>query len=205
MSDGGELLSEEHVTYSHFIASEGNVKITQHVVRKAFQVLRDLLFGSSVRRKILLKKIFSKTALLKLNFFTRRGFAGGVMPQKEDWFRYWLDTGIPFSEQPMCVAKRVYLDCVAKYPRGSRIVMNHIMDFHYNFNAKGYLSSYVPTLAAFGRMHPGNSGDRVPHELQRATESYLQRVLALRKRIAVNHEEMIFVGRDGKEVSRKIF
>ena len=126
-------------------------------------------------------------------------------PQKEDWFRYWLDTGTAFSEQPMCVAKRVYLDCVAPYPRGSRIVMNHIMDFHYNFNTKGYLAYYIPTLAGYGRIHPDNSGARLPGELYSATEKYLQKVFAQRKRFIDNHEEMVFVNRDGKEVSRKIF
>lgn len=205
MSDDGKLLPEEHITYSHFIKNEGKADVVQHVARKLFQVLKDILFGGSSRRKMLLKKIFSKTAVLKLNFFMRRGFPGGVMPQKEDWFRYWLDTGTTFSEQPMCVSKRVYLDCVAKYPRGSRIVMDHITDFHYNFNVKGYLSYYVPTLAAFGRMHPDNSGARIPGELQSAAEKYLQKILALRKRILGNHEEMVFVDRDGKEVSRKKF
>ncbi|MEK9180209.1 MAG: glycosyltransferase [Patescibacteria group bacterium] len=36
-------------------------------------------------------------------------------------------------------------------------------------------------------------------------EKYLQKVLALRKRILDNHEEMVFVDRDGKEVSRRKF
>ncbi len=205
MTDDGRLINDEkHVTYSHFLGHEGRFDAARIVAGKFFEVARDIMFGSSGRRKILLKKMFSPTARLKLNFFTHRSFPGGV-PQKEDWFRYWLDTGVAFSEQPMCVAIRVYLDCVAKYPRGSRIVMNHIADFHYNFNAKGYLSRYIPTLAGYGRMHPGNSGDRLAGELYRTQEEYFRKILALRKRILAGHEPMTFRDRDGKPVYTKKF
>jgi len=205
MHDDGVLFPEKHVSYYHLTHGEGTFDITRNILQKIFQVGRDLIFGSSIRRKILIKKLFSKTAILKMNFFTRRMFPGDVSPQREDWFRYWLDTAVPFSEQPMCVAKRVYLDCVSRYPRGSRIVMDHIMDFHYNFNAKGYLAYYVPTLAGYGRNHPDNSGARLPEELYSATEKYLQKVLALRKKYLDDHEEMVFIDRVGNEVSRRRF
>ncbi|MEK7187947.1 MAG: glycosyltransferase [Patescibacteria group bacterium] len=205
MADDGRLLSDDHVTYSHLTNSEKTKDVVRHIIAKVWLVARDLVMGSSVRRKVLLRKFFSRTAVFKLNFFFRRTFPQGQAPQKEEWFKYWLNTGIPFSEQPMCVAKEVYLDCVAKYSKGSRVIMDHIMDFHYNFNAKGYLSHYVPTLAGWGRNHPGNSGDRIPEELQRTTELYLQRIMKLRKKYLTDHEEMIFIDRHKKEVSRRSF
>lgn len=204
MRDDGTLWPEEYVAYSHLIKNEGKVDAARHVSWKLYWIFRDLLFGSIVRKKILLKKIFSKTAILKLNFLTRRSFPGGVVPQKEEWFKYWLDTGLPFSDQASCISKHVYLDCKEKYPRGSRH-MNYVTDLFFNFNAKGYLAYYLPTLATFGRMHPGNSGDKIPEKLYIEQEKYFEKVLALRKRILNNHEEMVFVDREGKEVSRKKF
>lgn len=205
MSEDGRLWPEEHVTYSHLVGNEGWSKTFSILVEKVFKTLKDLIFGSLSRKRILLKKIFSPTAKLKLNFFAHRGFASGQAPQKEEWFKYWLETGTPFSEQPMCLSKKVYFDCVPKYTKGSRIIMDHITAFHYNFNSKGYLSYYIPTLAAYGRAHSDNSGARIPDELYNATEKYLQKVLELRKRFLENHEEMIFVDRDGNEVSRRKF
>lgn len=205
MSEDGVLWPEEHVTYSHFIKKESRIGLISVIIKKIFKIIKDLIFGNILRKKILLRKIFSKTSRLKFNFFTQRSFKEEAPLRKEAWFRYWLETGIPFSEQPMCLAKKVYFDCVSKYPRGSRIIMDHITEFHYNFNAKGYLSFYIPTLAAYGRAHSDNSGARIPEELYRATEVYLQKVLALRKKIVENHEEMIFIDRDKNIVSRVKF
>lgn len=204
MTEDGKLWPED-INYSHFINKEKNTDIAKHIFSKFFKIIKDLITGSPSRKKFMLKKIFSKTAILKLNFFTRRKFKNGVFPQKENWFRYWLDTGTPFSEQPMCVAKSVFLDCTSRYPRGSHIVMNHIVDFHYNFNAKGYLSYYVPIRAGFGRDHSDSSGARIPEELFKATNNYLKKVLELRKKILKNKTEMVFVNRFGEEVLRKKF
>ncbi len=204
MHDNGTLFPEKHISYSHLNYKEGKAEIVKNIILKILRMARDLLFNSPVKRKILLKKIFSKTSLLKFNFFVHRNFPNGV-PQKENWFRYWLDTGTPFSEQPMCVVKNVYLDCVSKYPRGSHIIMEHIIDFHYNFNAKGYISYYIPTLAGYGRSHPDNSGSRIPEVLHSSMEKYMKKILLLRNRIIKNHEEMVFVDRDKNVVSKVKF
>jgi glycosyltransferase involved in cell wall biosynthesis len=205
MHEDGTLFPEENVSYSHFTGQEGKLGAFWQILRKGLKVLRDFLFGSAVRRKVLWNKIFSPSVGMKLNFYTHRRFPGGTAPQKEEWFRYWLETGVPFNEQPMCVSKEVYLACVAKYPRGSSIIMNHIMDFHYNFNAKGYLAWYIPVVAAYGRAHGDNSGARIPEELGRTMESYMNKIIALRKQKLDNHEEMVFVDSHGKEVSRRRF
>ena len=83
--------------------------------------------------------------------------------------------------------------------------MDHFMDLFYNFNAKGYLAFYIPTLATFGRVHPGNSGDSIPLELLRVENIYLKKVLSLRKRILGGHDEMVFIDRNKNEISRRKF
>ena len=204
MHDDGTLAPASDLSYSHLTQQETTSEFAGNIVKKIGMTIHDLVFGSPARRKTLWKKLTSKTAVLKMNFYFRRDFPQGF-PEKEEWFRYWLDTALPFSEQPMCLPKHVYLNCVRKYPKGSRKIMDHIMDLHYNFNAKGYLSYYVPRLAGWGRDHPGKSGDRIPEVLQRETDHYMQKVLELRKRYVEDHEEMVFIDRDGHEVSRRIF
>ncbi|OGZ00153.1 MAG: hypothetical protein A2945_00475 [Candidatus Liptonbacteria bacterium RIFCSPLOWO2_01_FULL_52_25] len=205
MSEDGKLLPEEHITYSYLMKPERRAKTALVIAQKMYKVIRDLIFLDPARRKILLKKVFSKTSIFRFNFYTRRSFPGGVPPQKEDWFKYWLDTGTPFSDQPICMSKKVYLDCVPQYRRGSGNLNDHRPALFYNFNSKGYLAYYVPILAGFGRTHPGNSGDRIPRVLYDSDDKYLQKLLDLRKRFLVNHEEMVFVDRDGNEVSRRKF
>jgi glycosyltransferase involved in cell wall biosynthesis len=203
MDDDGTLLPEENVSYSHFMKSQSFFATLGVVVKKIAKIIRDLIKEPMVKKKVLLKKIFAPTALLRVNFFTRRSFPNGIAPQKEDWFRYWLDTGIPFSDQPICVSKRVYEDCVPRYIPGSKVINDHRTSFFYNFNSKGYLSYYIPVLAGYGREHPGSSGDRIPMELFESDEKYMRKVLALRNKLIGGHGEMIFLDRDGKETSRR--
>lgn len=204
MYDNGTLMPEDNISYSHFMHRENPFIVFWNLVKKGFRMLRTIIVGPSEKRRILLKKIFTPTARLRANFFMQRSFPGGIAPQKEDWFRYWLDTGLPFSDQPICVSKRVYLDCVGRYAPGKNI-NNHRTDFFYNFNAKGYLSYYIPVLAGYGRQHPGSSGERIADVLFESDEAYLRKILSLRKKYLVKHEQMVFVDREGHEVARRTF
>ena len=205
MREDGEFFPEKHITYSHLMGEDSSLDNIWFVLVKIFSVIKELLLSTNEKRKkILFKKIFSKTAILRVNFLTKRNFPNGKIPQKEDWFLYWLNTGLTFTDQGTCISKKVYLNCAPKYPMGSRLI-NHMTDFNFNFNSKGYLSYYIPTLAVFGREHRGNSGERVEEELFQESEKYTQKVLALKKEIMNHHVEMVFVDRDAVQVSKRKF
>lgn len=204
MSDDGKLLDASHVTYSHFMGSEGAHHGLYFLVKKAFSVAWEFLVGPMARKKVLFKKIFSKTAPMRVGFLTRRGFPEGKPPVKEEWFAYWLETGFAFFDQGAIVSKRVYKECAPRYPMGTRMV-NHMTEFNFNFNSKGYLSYYLPSHAIFGRIHPGNSADRVAGELHRESEKYMRQVLEFKNDLRNNHRTMVFRDRAGNQVSTKKF
>ena len=199
MHEDGTLFDPYHVAYSHLLKHESFFDSVKILFQKAGHIGWDLLFGDVTRKKIILKKIFSRTAGMKLSFLASRSFPKGKVPQKEEWFSYWLKTGFIFPDQAMCVDRKTYLACAPRYPKGTRMV-NHMTDFNFNFNSRGYLAYYIPTLATFGRIHPGNSGDRVAEELYGESEKYLQKVMDFRKTMPANGEKMTFIDRAGKAV-----
>ena len=204
MHEDGTLFHPYHVTYSHLMRRESWLNSVKNLFLKTGLTFWDLLSGDATRKKIILKKIFSRTIGMKLSFLASRSFPEGKVPQKEGWFSYWLKTGFIFSDQAMCVDKKVYLACAPRYPRGTRMV-NHMTDFNFNFNSRGYLAYHIPTLATFGRTHPGNSADRVADELHNESEKYLKKIMDLRKKIMGTHQWMTFVDREGTPVSKKQF
>lgn len=204
MSEGGQLLEELHVSFSHLTGRETRLDAVKHVLRKIFMIIKNLVLGGVERKKIILRKIFSPTAILRVNFFTKRSFLGGEIPRKEKWFKYWIQTGMTFNDQGACVSKNVYLECAPKYILGSKMI-NHLTDFNFNFNTRGYLSYYLPIRATFGRMHPGSSGERRGEELYVESEKYLEKILNFKNKITQNHQDVIFVDRNKKPVSRISF
>ncbi|TSC82474.1 MAG: glycosyltransferase [Parcubacteria group bacterium Gr01-1014_20] len=204
MSEGGQLLQESHVSYSHLVGHETALDTLKHIVEKIFMIIKDLAFGSLERKKILFKKMLSPTAKLRVKFFTKRSFPKGEVPRKEKWFSYWLQTGTTFNDQGACTSKNVYLECAPRYPLGSRMI-NHLTDFNFNFNTRGYLSYYLPTKATFGRMHPGSSGERKAEELYVENEKYLKKILDFKEKISQNHHDIIFVDRNKNPVSKMNF
>jgi hypothetical protein len=159
MNEDGTFQDEMHVTYSRF-------------------------FGDKTRYLNLWKKVFSPRAWKKLLSPTRKmrlNFIAGKLdgvPQLFQWKQCWLKTGALFADQTMIVKKEVYLNCTSRYEKGS-YKNNFFTEFNYNFNVKGCLPRFIPTLATYGRTHKGNSNDRIQNEADKDYESYLRKIMQL--------------------------
>ena len=79
-------------------------------------------------------------------------------------------------------------------------MVNHLTEFVFNFNTRGYLAYCIPVFATFGRTHPGNSAERVPQELHDQSEKYLREVVEFRKQFERGEKTVVFRDRAGKPV-----
>ena len=77
------------------------------------------------------------------------------IPQKEDWFFYWLRTGRAFPEGNMCVRREAYMRNTPRFPQET-MTPRAIFDFCFDFNVNGYLAYGLPVAASFGRLHAGS-------------------------------------------------
>ncbi len=98
-----------NASYSHFVEGRGWLGALGVFASKALEVVKTVLFGDRERRKFLLRKIFSGTAPFRMRSIIAPGFRRGKLPQKEDWFFYWLKTGLVFPDQAIVVSKNVYV------------------------------------------------------------------------------------------------
>lgn len=203
MTENAAPLNEKDA-YSPFIEKRTFVDVAVSLFKKAFRTGRDLVFGSSERRRFLIGKLFSRNATLVLSIFTQRSFPNGKVPQKEDWFVYWLKTGLVFPDQSMCVSKRVFLGCIPRYEMGSK-TLGYMTEFFFNFNSRGYLAYFIPTYAIFTRIHSGNSGERAQAELEKKAGAYFGWVRNFRTRLIKERRLFSFLNRDGEPVSTRAF
>jgi glycosyltransferase involved in cell wall biosynthesis len=185
--------------YSQLMPNENTGGVLATIAKKGTSVARDLLFGSQARRRIILDKIFSKSAKLQLNALTNRNFKDGV-PQKQAWFWYWLDTALTFHDLSMMSARKATLACTPRYQLGHRVA-EYTSDFFYNFNSEGYLAHFIPANAVLVRVHPGNSSDRAGAEMHKKTLKYLDNVVALRSELLDKGEPMVFRDRAGDPIA----
>jgi len=199
VTEDGTVIKEKDA-YSHFIENEDKQKVAMGAFIKTLRIVKDILLGSWTRKKNILSKIFSKNAFLTINVFTKKEFPGGEVPQKENWFKYWLDTGMVFPDQSIIVSKKVFLDCIPRYKLGEKTV-GFMTDFYYNFNTKGYLAYFIPVFGIFGRMHPGASGERMGEELHRNAQKYLDNVRLFRKDFLRSDKGFSFKDREGNSIA----
>tara|TARA_Y100000591_G_C21842851_1_gene706792 strand:- start:202 stop:1233 length:1032 start_codon:yes stop_codon:yes gene_type:complete len=93
-------------------------------------------------------------------------------PSGKNFFSFWLATFYAFSEHSLCIRKNVYLECMSedvkeiesfndniiKYGTdNNKIMFNDFLKLTYNFNRLGYLSKYIPKIAAEVKIHPNSN------------------------------------------------
>ncbi len=113
-------------------------------------------------------------------------------PQKQEWFRYWLKTGIQFPDGNMCMSRRVLLECLPPYRPGEG---GDWMNFYFAFNTRGYLAYCLPVPANFGR-----TGGAVTEKFAKfnfeTRLAYLEKIKDFR--IRINTREFKFRDRAGE-------
>lgn len=75
------------------------------------------------------------------------------LPSGTNYFHYWVENGTLFHERDLCVRKYVIEKCFPPFDINMVGKESAFLTFIYNFNIFGYLSYFIPTLAAYGRIH----------------------------------------------------
>lgn len=102
-------------------------------------------------------------------------------PNGRDYIYYWLKTKKLFHERNFCMRKNVIEEC---YPRsGSKV--EGFLTFAYNFNRIGYLPYFIPTVAAYGRLHRNSASQReaVSGETERYGRQYYRDIEQYKRKI----------------------
>ncbi|MBM3256790.1 MAG: glycosyltransferase [Candidatus Liptonbacteria bacterium] len=199
--DGTLLPGAYDLYYGQFIGGKVQGTMTGSLMKKALQLIKDFIFGGARRRKIILDNIFSRHAKLKWRLFKERNLAKAP-PQKENWLLYWLDTGLTFLDQSLIVHRDVFLRCMPRYKKGSRVI-GYFPEFFYRFSAEGYLPYFIPSYAVFARQHPGNSTERAWKEMHEGYQTYLHRVMKLREELLHTGGPVIFRNPKGEPIMTK--
>ncbi len=120
--------------------------------------------------------------------------------EKEEWFLYWLRTGLSFPDANMVVSKKVFIDCTPRYIPGSRVV-DTFHDFFFNFNTRGYLSKCIPVPANYARIHGAQITERRHGEIISNREHYFRQLSDFRKELK-QRGTFSFIDKDKEEISR---
>lgn len=118
-------------------------------------------------------------------------------PQKMDFFPFWLGTFACCPEITFCVRTDVFRKCFPKYESTGSFMQNHtLLAFSYNFNTKGYLPYFVPSVASYGRYHHDSASIRFAKENKIAKKQYWSAVMQYADEVLSGRREHAF--RDGK-------
>jgi len=188
-SEDGKILRPAY-TYTHFFKeSDGpghNNKRKMHI-------------SVRILRKFKLSYVFAlvkKINRWNLNTLVRIFGASMDIPQKKDWFFYWLNTGQIFPDGNMCVAKKPLSECLSLYSEGVN-EPGSWMSFFFDFNSKGYLSYGLATPASFGRFHEMQNTEVVKAHDDRDRIKYFKRLKKFRQDFYRHPDGFKFIDRYG--------
>ncbi len=124
-------------------------------------------------------------------------------PQKFDWFTYWLMTGECLPNGDFVIRKDVFKKintATIKTPKGQEL-----FDLNYNFNAMGYLPYNIPTIAEFGREHPGQIGRSWTSKgwIPNAIARYNNQIKRYRTDLLNKRKKHIFRDSNGKMINKE--
>jgi len=186
MTEDGKIIGP-HFMYAHFLQD------TSHRGPFVKEVLRRFSSPSSIVRFI--KKINPSTIATATQAMKK-----GKPLQKKEWFDYWLETGSFFPDGNMCIARRVFEECLIPYNVGTREAGDWA-GFFFNINAKGYLSACIPVGAsASRRFQPGNVTSRVQEYNDKKQEIYFEKIEALKATLEKDPHAVVFRDRSGNPI-----
>lgn len=169
------------------------------------------LAGTPIPRMGIIRRVLSKvnifhpgtliSFLSKLNPTRLKAFGESMRVkgalEKYAWFSYWLKTGLIFPDANMCMASRVFDECMPPYEMGSN-EPGDWMEFYYQFNTRGFLSRCIPEVANFSRIHRGQISEIFSSFNDATRANYYRKLAELRSSLAVNPGGQKFQDRNGK-------
>jgi glycosyltransferase involved in cell wall biosynthesis len=169
--------------------------------------LRDDIRAASLKTPIagtILKKIYSPAKLIKkINPATVRSAFRMLhqeeVPQKENWFLYWLKMGTIFPDLTMFMSRKAFFECMDPYHMGSR-EGGDWGKFYYNFGAKGFLAYCLPIPAIFARSHGDQLTLRIKEYNDNQHQNYLRRLREFAKEVSRHPDTFMFLDREGKPI-----
>lgn len=134
-------------------------------------------------------------------------FPKGVVPEAEDYFKYWLATFFVYPEGNLFVRKSVLEKC---YPTLEELKKENMLDwleFSYRFNKLGFLSKNIPILASYGRVHDDQMGEAISMhgKLKGMYKNYWSKIRNYRLQLILGKVEHNFIDHNGNKVKGKKF
>lgn len=131
-------------------------------------------------------------------------FRKSKIPQKFDWFYYWLLTGEALPNGNFCVHKAIFKKCNS-YPK-DKVKGRELYNFNYNFNTNGYLAYHIPVVADFSRAHSGQIGEFWTRNgwLPKAAKRYNKQIFQYYFRIKNGEINHIFKDSFGVVIKKRI-
>jgi glycosyltransferase involved in cell wall biosynthesis len=84
-------------------------------------------------------------------------FHGNDVPNRSDFFKYWMNTFFWLPEGNFCVRSKVFKHC---FPETNNRDVEPYLEFNYRFHKYGYLTHNIPSIASYGRIHSNQLGQR---------------------------------------------
>lgn len=189
MSENGKLIEPNYV-YAHFLESETTERKPSVFGRIMEKI--DLRRPASILR--LLGKINPRNARAVFHMLRKE-----KVPQKQEWFLYWLKTGILFPDLNMVMARKVFFECMPPYAPGTR-ESGDWHEFYYRFNSRGYMALCVPSIANYGRIHGGSVTEAVRKYNDQKLAKYLVKIGDLAKKVRKEPSRFFFLDRAGNRL-----
>jgi len=192
MTEEGKILGPVYV-YAHFLKDETKQYKRPSLLKKIFVKVFSYLKKPSTALDLVRKVNPQNISFL-------RHMAGTEdVPQKRDWFGYWIETGSIFPDGNHCVSRKAFFDCLQPYRFGTR-EPGDWMGFYFCLNSKGYLSYCIPTPANFGRLHEGQLSQVVQDYNDQNRRDYFKNLASFKRKIGQDPESFRFVDREGDPV-----
>lgn len=191
MSEDGRLLGP-HYAYAGFLKDERYGSQTKPVGTIVAKI--DWGHKNSFQRLLqMARKLTWSRAMMIIKSFRKQ-----EIPQKEEWFLYWLKTGRAFPEGNMVMRKDVFSKNTTRFP-DEKMANAALLDFCFNFNANGYLAYGLPVAASFGRSHAEGQALREYDAV--LTEKYHSRVVDFRN--TLKQKKFKFIDASGSLILEK--
>jgi len=191
-TEDGRIIGPAY-TYSHFLKRSGvGVNPSRSRMGTLKWIIKKFKLGELVSTA---KKINTRN----LRTMARILLGATNIPQKQEWFHYWLRTGQIFPDGNMCVAEKPLRRCLKLYRPGVN-EPGSWMSFFFNFNANGYLSYGIPTPANFARLHRGQNTEVVKDFDEEDRVKYFSKLKKFRREYIRSQNAFAFVDRDGNAI-----